>query len=143
MRSFLIICMLFFSTQMHGQELNKYDKCPGDRIFSKAEHMPVYKKGLDSLAVFFNKKLSSIEPANSGGTLTLAMIICSSGSARLQSMINKTDFPVSEKLMKEMVLEMPLWKPAIQNGYEVDCQVTIELIIEHGVVTAIQYKRNA
>jgi hypothetical protein len=127
---------------MHGQELNKYDKCPGDRIFVKAEYMPVFKKGLDSLAVFFNRNLSSIEPGNSSGTLTLAMIICNSGSARLQSMINRTDFPIDEKRIKDLVLKMPLWKPAVQNGYEVDCQVTIELTIEHGVVTSVHYRKN-
>ena len=37
---------------------------------------------------------------------------------------------------------MSKWKPAIQNGYKVDCYVKLSLQIEAGVLTTLIYKNS-
>jgi hypothetical protein len=37
------------------------------------------------------------------------------------------------------ITAMPNWKPAMQNGYKVDCYTKLSLQIDSGVLTKITY----
>jgi hypothetical protein len=141
MRYLVIIGMFFLSLPGYAQAL---DKCPSDdRVFSKAEHMPVFKKNVDSLRAFFVGGLPSIGFDNATGSLSLDILVCVSGAAKLSSQINKTDVPVNEQSTKDLIASMPKWKSAMQNGRWVDCYVYLELTLEHGTITRFRYTNNS
>jgi hypothetical protein len=140
MRSLLITGILFLALYSQAQDTTK---CDGERVFVKAEQMPVFKKSIDSLKIFFATGLSTVGFENANGTLLLEIIVCSSGKATLSTFSNKTDIPANESAIKELVGTMSTWKPGFQNGRLVDCWVQLEFILEHGRVAGFHYQNNS
>ena len=135
-------CFLIFlslsSFLLKGQNISFKECWKSTAVFELAEKMPIPSGGTDSLKAFFQLAINSWGLNNVSCQLKLRFIINGDGSACLY-MITDPPSNLSISNVVNTINEMPGWKPAIQNGHQVDCYVNLKMEIESGIITKIIY----
>ena len=137
---FLLVAVVFFSFSSIGQISSK-DCRKSTPVFEFAEKMPEPTGGMDSLKIFFQRELIFWGLNDQTRQLDIDLLIDKDGSA-CPYIIYVAPYTLPTDKMTNSINSMPKWKPAIQNGYKVDCYVKLNLQIEAGELTKLVYKNS-
>jgi len=135
---FLLATVVFFSFTSIGQISSK-DCRKSTPVFELAEKMPEPTGGMDSLKIFFQREFIFWGLNDQTRQLDIDLLIDKTGSA-CPYIIYVAPYSLPTDKITNSINSMSKWKPALQNGYKVDCYVKLSLQIDAGILTKIVYK---
>lgn len=108
-----------------------------DKIFTKAEQMPVYKTGIQSLADTLQKVLLKNNTAFTAGKTTYSFIVHESGKVTdVQVKLNTTGDPsLNNQVISFLSHTNYLWNAAVQNGRRVNAFKVISITFNERSLT--------
>ncbi|OFX87837.1 MAG: hypothetical protein A2W99_16105 [Bacteroidetes bacterium GWF2_33_16] len=136
MKYLLIVYLTFLSLYSFSQTaIENFDDCSGEIFYIKVEEEPQFDNLGEDLYTYLNNAFENyklFDKAN--GKIWISIIINEKGKACCKSFGNKTNKEVDSGIVREIINNMPNWKPAKQAGEIVVFLNNLILTVENGKI---------
>ena len=136
MKHFLIIFFTLFSLNTFGQiPIENFNDCGEKTFFATAQEKPQFDNSGQNVYDYLNQKFSESKLfENVSGKVLIGILVFENGKTCCKSFGNMTGMEIDSKKVKEIIYEMPDWKPAVQNEETVNFLYNLMLTFENGKI---------
>lgn len=136
MKTFLIILFAFISINSFGQvAIENFNDCGEKMFFVTAKEKPQFDNSGQDVFDYLNqafKEKKLLKKVN--GKILIGIIVFENGKPCCKSFGNMTGKEIDSNEIKEIINNMPNWKPAIQGGETVNFLYNLMLNVENGKI---------
>jgi hypothetical protein len=135
MKTSFVAILLFISSLCSAQKLME---CPGSDsilVFTRSEQEPVFGKNYTDLQKFFDTSSSKLG-TDLTGDVNLRLVVGKDGYVCGLN-VSSIDIKIDPNKIKELILSMPAWNPAMQNQRKVYSMYGIRLKFQGSSVTVV------
>jgi len=105
-----------------------------DHVFTKVEHLPSLKISHEAFEDTLATVLKSRKFPLKDNEITYRFVV--TNQSRIDDLVTESGSVGKEKILKETILSLAnIWKPAIQNGYEVCSYVRLKMHFKDNNIT--------
>ena len=136
MKHFLIIFFILTSISSFGQiPIENFNDCGEKSFFATAQEKPQFDNSGQNVYDYLNQQFSEAKLfENVSGKVLIGILVFDNGKTCCKSFGNMTGKEINSKKVKEIIDEMPDWKPAVQNGEPVNFLYNLMLTFENGKI---------
>lgn len=127
MKNIILFLFLFIASFLFSQ--TKVDSVSGKLIATEIETMPEFPGGADKLMKYVSENLviPNLKEYPPSGKVYSKFIINADGTVSDVQIMKGSGSSEVDNAVKELILKMPKWKPATQNGKPVNCAFNLPI----------------